>query len=111
MKWFSCDNYGCMTLHASAVEAKAAAEADLEWCRDQASEAWPEETGRICWGEVREMATHRVVHTHDAECRNEDGRLACDGSRWNETWEYDLTPPAPDDSGAETPADKARRWA
>jgi hypothetical protein len=93
MKWFSCDNYGCMTFHASAVEAKAAAEADLEWCRDQASESWPEGTGRICWGEVREIATHRVVHTHDAECRDAEGNLNCDGSRWNETWEYDLLPP------------------
>ena len=83
-------------MHDTANEAKAAAEAALKWCRDEASgeEGWPEETGCICWGEVCEVAKSRVIHAHDAECRDEEGRLDCDYADWDETWEYDLTPPA-----------------
>jgi hypothetical protein len=101
--WFSRDADDCFDLHDTANEAKAAAEAALKWCREEASgeEGWPEDTRRICWGEVCEAAKPRVIHAHDAECRDEEGRLDCDYADWDETWEYDLTPPAADDSGAE----------
>ena len=108
MRWFSQDNDGRTEFHATAEQAKAAAEASLEWCRDQAAEeeGWPEDTERILWGEVREGATRRVLYAHDETCRNEGGRLACDGADWHETWEYDLLPPvdAAEDAAAEATA-------
>jgi len=92
-RWFHHENDGSTCLHATADQARAAAEADLEWCRVHSGDGWPEETGRIFWGEVRGIATHRVVHAHDETCRDEYGQLDCLDSAWDETWEYDLRPP------------------
>jgi hypothetical protein len=103
MKWFSYDADGGFTLHGTANEAKAAAEAALEGCRDKAGgeTGWPEDTEHICWGEVCEAAERRVIHAHDGDCRDAEGRLDCDYADWDETWENDLTPPDDNDSDAE----------
>jgi len=103
MKWFSCDADGCFALHGTADEAKEAAEAALEGCRDKAGgeTGWPEDTEHICWGEVREAAERCVIHAHDGDCRDAEGRLDCDYADWDEFWEYDLMPPESNDSGAE----------
>lgn len=80
VKFFSYDpvENDCR-FHETADKARDKALADLEWCQDQASgDGWPEETGDICWGEIRE----RVGET---SCKP-----APDGSGFNAIVEYNL---------------------
>jgi hypothetical protein len=98
MKWFSVDHQGSFSTHATAEEAKAAAEGALDECRDQAGDetGWPDETDLICWGEIRERAQAEVIHVHDAACRVPDDEEPPCGYELmhDEIWEYTLVPAA-----------------
>ena len=42
-------------------EARAAAQSAIEYWRTIADPEWPEEVERVCWGEIREMATAKAT--------------------------------------------------
>lgn len=59
-KFFSYNSESGFSLHATVEEAKAAAEEELEVCAEDApADGWPEWTGSICWGEVKQTAQEK----------------------------------------------------
>jgi hypothetical protein len=57
MKYFSYDTEGDgFTLHATADEAKAAADNDIACYRAFACEGWLDSIQHVCWGELKQMA-------------------------------------------------------
>jgi hypothetical protein len=57
LRFFSYSPNGSgLEFHATAEEAQAEAESQLDEERDLAGEGWSEEVGSICWGEVRQRA-------------------------------------------------------
>lgn len=45
-----------LEFHATAEEAQAKADAELDEERDNSGDGWSEEVDQICWGEVRQRA-------------------------------------------------------
>ena len=63
MLYFSFGEDGFKT-HETPEAAEAAANAEIEWFRADASDGWPEAVERVCWGEIRQHAA--VVSTEEA---------------------------------------------
>jgi type II secretory pathway pseudopilin PulG len=96
-QWFSYSEDDGFRRHASAEEAKAAAQAALDGAVDASGDGWPEDTDSICWGEVREAAVETIVHKHGPDCRPlaEDEGWGCTEGHTLEfdyVSRFDLTP-------------------
>ena len=67
MKYFSYSPDSGMTRHETAEEAKAAAEAEIQYYREnaEAGDGWPEEdVEQVTWGEIRQET--RVISREPA---------------------------------------------
>lgn len=97
--FFSVDVDGTCDLHATAEAAIAAAESTLEWARDQASDGWPEEIERVCWGQVLgrvvEVERRDLIAEAEAEAAAEGLTLEQWGRPEFDFWaDYALVPVA-----------------
>lgn len=101
MRWFSYDPEDGLQLHTTAEEARAAAEAALEWCRDAANDdEWAEEAVvQICWGEVREVVEQTEHGCPRCSMRAKPGDLLehepgfdCEEDEVEEWIDYGLVP-------------------
>jgi len=83
---YYCNGVDEITYHKTAEEAKAKAEEELQWCRDEAIDGWPDETIWIHWGEIKQV----VVETRrlDKEGCEKEGIEFRDN--WDCYVEYDL---------------------
>ena len=76
--WFYIDDCGNFERVGTEAEAISGAEAALERCRELAADdGWPDETGGICWGAIRQRAEERDTHEHGDDCEDEDGTGSC----------------------------------
>lgn len=60
MKYFSYDYDQGFRLHATAEEAKKAAEDALAFERGEAFEGWSEYADQICWGELKQITVETL---------------------------------------------------
>lgn len=82
------DGYG-IELHATAKEAKAAAEAALQAYRDDAADGWNESVDGVCWGEIRERTE---VISRQTGCEVWECGDDCEGHEYDEYIDYGLVP-------------------
>lgn len=73
-KYFSYDQDQGFELHATAEEAKKAAEDALDFERCEASEGWSDYVEGICWGELKQM----TVETLNRPRTDEDTYVSSD---------------------------------
>jgi hypothetical protein len=67
MRYFSFGEDGFKT-HETPEAAEAAADAEIEWFRDDAGDGWSEAVERVCWGEIRQ---HAVIVSTEEACSEE----------------------------------------
>ena len=67
-KFFSFSTDNGFLLHRTADEAKAEAEANIDYYRDGAFEGWPEEVDSVCWGEVKEKSEQTEIRERPDAC-------------------------------------------
>lgn len=97
MKYFSYDPEDSFRFHATAEEAKKAAEQALDYCRDEAPDpGWPETTDRICWGEIKECVTMTKEIVRPTESELDENQFDAAGNDWSNDFsalqEFELLP-------------------
>ena len=101
-RFFSFDGEGFET-HDTPEAAKAAAEAWLDYYRDESGDGWSEEVTNIYWGEIRQQVTQCDVRTRDdVVAAGDDAELdKMDGEGWSYICDYQLADVDPPGDGEE----------
>lgn len=96
-RYFSIDSEACFQTHATAEEARAAAEEALDDERDRSGDGWSEEVEQIAWGVIVQTATQvDRVTLEEAEAAGHEmvGTLRANG--WDYHCGYELRPELPE---------------